>query len=55
VSPGEPSTISPEREAERLRLSKDERALLQAMERELGRPLTEPEDILALEQARHLG
>jgi hypothetical protein len=36
--PGEPSTISPEREAERLRFSEDERAMLQAMERELGRP-----------------
>jgi hypothetical protein len=40
--PGEPSTISPEREAERLRFSEDERAMLQAMER-------------ALEQARSLG
>jgi hypothetical protein len=55
LPPGEPSTISPEREAERLRLSEDERAMLQAMERELGRPLTEPEENLALEQARALG
>ena len=47
--------ISPEREAERLRLSEDERAMLQAMERELGRRLTEPEEHLALEQARSLG
>ena len=53
--PREPSTISPEREAERLRLSEDERAMLQAIERELGRPLTEPEEDLALEQARSLG
>ena len=50
LRPGEPSTISPEREAERLRLSEDERAMLQAMERELGRPLTEPEEHLALER-----
>jgi hypothetical protein len=55
LRPGEPSTISPEREAERLRLSEDERVMLQAMERELGRPLTEPEERLALEQARSLG
>ena len=55
LPPGEPSTISPEREAERLRLSEDERAMLQAMERELGRRLTEPEEHLALEQARSLG
>jgi hypothetical protein len=51
----EPSTISSEREAERLRLSEDERTMLQAMERELGRPLTAPEEHLALEQARSLG
>ena len=49
LPPGEPSTISPEREAERLRLSEDERAMLQTMERELGRRLTEPEEYLALE------
>ena len=53
--PGELSTISPEREAEKLRLSENERAMLQAMERELARPLTEPEEHLALEQARSLG
>ena len=29
--------------------------MLQAMERELGRPLAEPEEHLALEQARALG
>ena len=55
LPPGEPSTISPQREAERLRLSDNQRAMLQAMERELGRPLTEPEERLALEQARSLG
>jgi hypothetical protein len=55
LRPGEPPTISPEREAERLRLSEDERAMLQSMERELGRRLTEPEEHLALEQARSLG
>jgi hypothetical protein len=55
LAPGEPSTISPERDAERLRLSEDERAMLQSMERELGRRLTEPEEHLALEQARSLG
>jgi hypothetical protein len=53
--PGEPSTISPEREVERLRLSEDEHVMLQAMERELGRPLTGPEEHLVLEQARSLG
>jgi hypothetical protein len=53
--PGEPSTISLEREVEGLRLSEDERVMLPAMERELGRPLTEPEEHLALEQARSLG
>jgi hypothetical protein len=55
LRPGERSPISPEREAERPRLSKDERAMLQSMERELGRPLTAPEEHLALEQARTLG
>ena len=53
--PGEPSTISPEREAERLRLSEDERAMLQSMKRELGRPLTEPEEHLALERPELCG
>ena len=55
LRPGEPSTISPQREAERLRLSEDERAMLQSTERELGRPLTAPEEHLALEQARSFG
>jgi hypothetical protein len=55
LRPGEPPTISPQREAERLRLSEYERAILQAIERELGWPLTEPEEHLALEQARALG
>jgi hypothetical protein len=55
LRPGQPSTISPEREAKRLRLSEGERAMLQAMERELGRPLTGPEEYLVLEQARSLG
>ena len=55
LRPRETSAISPKREAKRLRLSEDERALLQAMERELGRPLTEPEEHLALERARTLG
>ena len=55
LPPGEPSTISPEREAARLRLSEDERAMLQTIERELGRLLTEPEEHLAWEQARSLG
>ena len=55
ASSGEPSTISPEREAERLRLTDDERAILRIMERDLRRTLTEPEEHLALEQARSLG
>ena len=55
LRPGEASTISPEREAERLRLSEDERAMLQTMESELDRRLTDPEEHLALEQARSLG
>ena len=55
LRPRETSAISPKREAKRLRLSEDERALLQAMERELARPLTEPEEHLALEQARRSG
>ena len=55
LRPGEPPTISPAREAERLRLSEDELGMLQSMERELGRRLTEPEEHLALEQARSLG
>ena len=47
--------IRARREAERLRLTDDERAVLQIMERDLRRPLTEQEEHLALEQARSLG
>ena len=43
------------REAERLRLTDDERAVLRIMERNLRRPLTEQEERLALERARVLG
>ena len=47
--------IRARREAGRLRLTDDERAVLRIMERDLGRPLTEQEGHLALEQARSLG
>ena len=47
--------IRARREAERLRLTDDERAVLRIMERDLRRPLTEQEEHLALEQARSLG
>jgi hypothetical protein len=47
--------IRARREAERLRLTDDERAILRIMERDLRRPLTEREERLALEQARSLG
>jgi hypothetical protein len=43
------------REAERQRLTDDERALLRIIERDLRRPLTEQEEHLALEQARTRG
>jgi hypothetical protein len=46
--------IRARREAERLRLTDDERAILRIMER-LRRPLTEQEEHLALEQARAFG
>jgi hypothetical protein len=42
-------------EAERLRLTDEERAVLRIMERDLRRPLTEQEEHLALEQVRALG
>jgi hypothetical protein len=47
--------IRARREAERLRLSDDERAVLRIMERDLRRTLTEQEEHLSLEQARSLG
>ena len=54
--PHEPSPpLTPEREAARRLLNDEERRMLGAMERELGRPLTEQEERLALEQARSLG
>ena len=47
--------IRARREAERLRLTDDERAILRIMERDLRRPLTEQEEHLALERVRSLG
>jgi hypothetical protein len=47
--------IRARREAERLRLTDDERAVLRIIERDLRRPLTEQKEHLALEQARALG
>ena len=47
--------IRARREAERLRLTDDERAVLQIMERDLRRTLTEQEEHLALERVRSLG
>jgi hypothetical protein len=47
--------IRARREAERLHLTDDERAVLRIMERDLRRPLTEQEEHLALEQVRALG
>ena len=47
--------IRARREAERLRLTDDERAVLRIMERDLRRTLTEQEEHLTLEQARSLG
>jgi hypothetical protein len=46
--------IRARREAERLRLTDDERAVLRIMERDLRRTLTEQEEHLTLEQARSL-
>ena len=48
--PEEPSPpLTPEREAARQLLNNEERKILEAMESELGRPLTEEEERLALE------
>jgi hypothetical protein len=48
--PKEPSSpLTPEREAARKLLNDEERQILESMERELGRPLTEEEEHLALE------
>ena len=47
--------IRTRREAERQRLTEDERAVLRIMERDLRRTLTEQEEHLALEQVRSLG
>ena len=48
--PEEPSPpLTPEREAARQLLNDEERKILEAMERDLGRPLTEEEERLALE------
>ena len=49
-TPEEPSPpLTPEREAARQLLNNEERKILEAMESELGRPLTEEEERLALE------
>jgi hypothetical protein len=49
-SPEEPSpTLTPEREAARKLLNDEERKILEAMESDLGRTLTEEEERLALE------
>ena len=51
--PEEPSPpLTPEREAARQRLNDGERNMLEEMERELGRLLTEQEEHLALEHTR---
>ena len=48
--PEEPSpSLTPEREAARQKLNNEERKILEAMESDLGRPLTEEEERLALE------
>jgi hypothetical protein len=48
--PEEPSpALTPEREAARQRLNDDKREILEAMESDLGHPLTEEEERLALE------
>ena len=48
--PEEPSPpLTPEREAVRQKLNDEERKMLEAMESDLGRPLTEEEERLALE------
>jgi hypothetical protein len=51
--PEEPSPpLTPERLAARQKLNDEERKILEAMESDLGRPLTEEEEHLALEQPR---
>ena len=48
--PDDPSPpITPEREAARQRLNAEKRKMLEAMERDLGRPLTEGEEHLVLD------
>jgi hypothetical protein len=48
--PEEPSPpLTPEREAARQLLNEEERKILEAMESDLGRPLTEEEERMALE------
>ena len=48
--PEEPSPpLTPERLAARQKLNDEERKILEAMESDLGRPLTEEEEHLALE------
>ena len=47
--------IRARREAKRLLLTDDERAVLRIVERDLRRPLTEQEEFLTLEQTRALG
>jgi hypothetical protein len=49
-NPEDPSPpITPEREAARQRLNAEKRKMLEAMERDLGRPLTEGEEHLVLD------
>jgi hypothetical protein len=53
--PDEPSPpLTPERIAARQRMSEEERDVIAMMERDLGRVMTEQEEFLSLEQARHL-
>jgi hypothetical protein len=48
--PGEPPPpLTPERLAARQRLNDNEREMVEAIERDLGRPLTEQEEHLVLE------
>jgi hypothetical protein len=47
--------LTPEREAARQVLNDEEREILEAMERDLGRPLTEEEEHLALEPGALIG
>ena len=49
-NPEDPSPpITPEREAARQQLNAEKRKMLEAMERDLGRPLTEGEEHLVLD------